>query len=47
MMLSAGANKLSNLHTHAEEYAALLMEELDPANLGYIEVYILFPSFFK
>ena len=38
--LSAGANKLSKIQEHAEEYAALIMEELDPNNLGYIEVYI-------
>lgn len=40
--LSASANKLSNIQDHAEEYAALIIEELDPDNLGYIEVYILF-----
>ena len=36
--LSASANKLSKLKDQAEEYAALIMEELDPDNLGYIEV---------
>lgn len=36
--LSAGANKLSKIQERAEEYAALIMEELDPRNLGYIEV---------
>ena len=36
--LSASANKLSKLQERAEEYAALIMEELDPNNLGYIEV---------
>ena len=36
--LSAGANKLSKIQERAEEYAALIMEELDPDNLGYIEV---------
>lgn len=36
--LSASANKLSNIQEHANEYAALIMEELDPHNLGYIEV---------
>lgn len=42
--LSASANnKLSKIQEHAEEYAALIMEELDPDNLGYIEViYILY-----
>lgn len=39
--LSASANKLSKLQERAEEYAALIMEELDPDNFGYIEVYIL------
>ncbi|KAK4374677.1 hypothetical protein RND71_005354 [Anisodus tanguticus] len=34
--LSASANKLSNIQKQAEEYAALIMEELDPDNLGYI-----------
>lgn len=37
-MLSASANKLSRLKEQAEEYAALIMEELDPERLGYIEV---------
>ncbi|CAK8572474.1 unnamed protein product [Lathyrus sativus] len=39
--LSASANKLSKLQERAEEYAALIMEELDPNNLGYIELYNL------
>ncbi|KAG4395540.1 hypothetical protein GLYMA_20G236200v4 [Glycine max] len=39
--LSASANKLSKLKDRAEEYAALIMEELDPDNLGYIELYNL------
>ncbi|CAN4100145.1 unnamed protein product [Withania somnifera] len=34
--LSASANKLSNIQKQAEEYAALIMEELDPDNRGYI-----------
>jgi hypothetical protein len=38
IMLSASANKLSKLKDQAEEYAALIMEELDPEGLGYIEV---------
>lgn len=37
-MLSASSNKLSRLKEQAEEYAALIMEELDPERLGYIEV---------
>ncbi|GMI75678.1 ROOT HAIR DEFECTIVE 2, RESPIRATORY BURST OXIDASE HOMOLOG C [Hibiscus trionum] len=36
--LSASANKLSNIQKQAEEYAALIMEELDPDNLGYIMI---------
>ncbi|XP_021281733.1 respiratory burst oxidase homolog protein B isoform X2 [Herrania umbratica] len=39
--LSAGANKLSKIQESAEEYAALIMEELDKDNLGYIEIYNL------
>lgn len=38
LILSASANKLSKLNEKAEEYASLIMEELDPENLGYIEV---------
>lgn len=38
--LSASANKLSNIQKQADEYAALIMEELDPDNLGYIMVRI-------
>jgi hypothetical protein len=44
-MLSASANKLSKLKEQAEEYASLIMEELDPENLGYIEVKLLKPLF--
>lgn len=36
--LSASANKLSNIQKQAKEYAALIMEELDPDNAGYIMV---------
>lgn len=36
--LSASANKLSNIQKQAKEYAALIMEELDPENAGYIMV---------
>ncbi|KAG6518026.1 hypothetical protein ZIOFF_021427 [Zingiber officinale] len=35
------ANKLAKLKEQAEEYAALIMEELDPENLGYIELWQL------
>ncbi|EMS59216.1 Respiratory burst oxidase-like protein E [Triticum urartu] len=38
IVLSASANKLAKLKEQAEEYAALIMEELDPENLGYIEM---------
>ncbi|KAL9688089.1 hypothetical protein QQ045_032502 [Rhodiola kirilowii] len=41
IMLSASANKLSQLKEQAEEYATLIMEELDPENLGYIELWQL------
>uniref|UniRef100_J3MTJ6 FAD-binding FR-type domain-containing protein n=1 Tax=Oryza brachyantha TaxID=4533 RepID=J3MTJ6_ORYBR len=37
IVLSASANKLSKLKEQAEEYASLIMEELDPEDLGYIE----------
>lgn len=36
--LSASANKLSNIQKQSDEYAALIMEELDPDNLGYIMI---------
>jgi hypothetical protein len=39
IVLSASANKLAKLKEQAEEYASLIMEELDPENLGYIEVH--------
>ncbi|KAJ0988701.1 hypothetical protein J5N97_007057 [Dioscorea zingiberensis] len=39
--LSASANKLSKIQDQSEEYARLIMEELDPNNLGYIEIYNL------
>eukprot|EP01018_Ginkgo_biloba_P024454 Gb_34905 [translate_table: standard] len=41
IMLSASANQLSKLKEQAEEYAALIMEELDPDNIGYIELWQL------
>lgn len=37
-MLSASANKLGKLKQQAGTYASLIMEELDPDHLGYIEV---------
>ncbi|KAL8117072.1 respiratory burst oxidase homolog protein B-like [Apium graveolens] len=37
--LSASANKLTKIVESADEYAALIMEELDPSNLGYVEMY--------
>ncbi|CAO2151160.1 unnamed protein product [Urochloa humidicola] len=37
ILLSASANNmLSKIHEQAEEYARLIMEELDPTNQGYI-----------
>ncbi|TYJ35013.1 hypothetical protein E1A91_A05G207400v1 [Gossypium mustelinum] len=39
--LSASANRLSNIQKQAEEYAALIMEELDPDNAGYIMIHNL------
>ncbi|XP_042037809.1 respiratory burst oxidase homolog protein E-like [Salvia splendens] len=41
IMLSASANKLSNFKERANEYASLIMEELDPECLGYIELWQL------
>lgn len=39
--LSASANKLPNMKRNAAEYAALIMDELDPDNLGHIEIWQL------
>ncbi|MCO5561779.1 hypothetical protein L7F22_015403 [Adiantum nelumboides] len=39
--LSASANKLHRLKEQSEEYAALIMEELDPDGIGYIEIWQL------
>ncbi|KAG7975569.1 hypothetical protein I3843_06G105900 [Carya illinoinensis] len=39
--LSASANKLSNIQKQAKEYAALIMEELDSENAGYVMIYNL------
>jgi hypothetical protein len=38
IVLSAAANKLAKLKSHAATYASLIMEELDPDHRGYIEV---------
>ncbi|GAA0161326.1 oxidase [Lithospermum erythrorhizon] len=38
IVMSASANKLSNFKQRAGDYAALIMEELDPDHLGYIEM---------
>eukprot|EP00250_Pteridium_aquilinum_P017536 c23679_g1_i1 orf=327-2906(-) len=39
--LSASSNKLSKLKDQADEYSAMIMEELDPDHLGYIELWQL------
>ncbi|KAL6195685.1 hypothetical protein ACLB2K_031303 [Fragaria x ananassa] len=41
IILSASTNKLTNLKDQAATYAALIMEELDPDHLGYIEMWQL------
>ncbi|KAG6494129.1 putative respiratory burst oxidase homolog protein H [Zingiber officinale] len=41
IILSASANKLAKLKSNAATYAALIMEELDPDGLGYIELWQL------
>ncbi|KAK3139950.1 hypothetical protein QOZ80_5AG0393050 [Eleusine coracana subsp. coracana] len=38
LTLTASANKLSKILERVDEYTALIMEELDPDNLGYIEI---------
>ncbi|WOL04805.1 respiratory burst oxidase [Canna indica] len=38
IVLSASANKLAKFKAHAATYASLIMEELDPDGLGYIEI---------
>ena len=48
--MSASANKLGNLKKQAAYYASMIMEELDPDHLGYIEVkgfFFFFFFFFK
>ncbi|CAL4993155.1 unnamed protein product [Urochloa decumbens] len=39
--LSASENKLSIIRDKAEEYARLIMEDLDPDNLGHVELHKL------
>ncbi|XP_009611455.1 putative respiratory burst oxidase homolog protein H isoform X2 [Nicotiana tomentosiformis] len=41
LVMSASANKLSKFKQHAPTYAALIMEELDPDHMGYIEMWQL------
>ncbi|XP_048322329.2 putative respiratory burst oxidase homolog protein H [Ziziphus jujuba] len=41
IILSASANKLGNLKKQAASYATLIMEEMDPDHLGYIEMWQL------
>ncbi|WCJ21397.1 hypothetical protein M5689_003553 [Euphorbia peplus] len=41
IIFSASANKLSTIQKQATEYAALIMEELDPENHGYILIHNL------
>ncbi|KAG2621236.1 respiratory burst oxidase homolog protein B-like [Panicum virgatum] len=38
LTLTASANKLSKILERVDEYTAMIMEELDPDNLGYIEI---------
>ncbi|EYU36232.1 hypothetical protein ABFS82_14G248000 [Erythranthe guttata] len=41
LVMSASANKLSRFKQDAANYASLIMEELDPDNKGYIEMWQL------
>ncbi|KAL8516150.1 hypothetical protein ACS0TY_014715 [Phlomoides rotata] len=41
LVMSASANKLSKFKQHAPTYASLIMEELDPDQKGYIEMWQL------
>ncbi|XP_047969614.1 putative respiratory burst oxidase homolog protein H isoform X2 [Salvia hispanica] len=41
LVMSASANKLSKFKQEAGTYAALIMEELDPDNHGYVEMWQL------
>ncbi|KAK1667423.1 hypothetical protein QYE76_055582 [Lolium multiflorum] len=41
IVLSASANKLAKLKSHAATYSSLIMEELDPDDRGYIEIWQL------
>jgi respiratory burst oxidase len=42
LQLTASASNLSRIEEKVDEYASLLMEVLDPENLGYIEVSLFF-----
>jgi hypothetical protein len=46
LQLTASASNLSRIEEKVDEYASLLMEVLDPENLGYIEVSLFFFSSF-
>ncbi|KAH7528865.1 hypothetical protein FEM48_Zijuj05G0123200 [Ziziphus jujuba var. spinosa] len=46
ILLSASTNQLSLSHEEAEDYAALVMEEVDKENRGYIQL-SQFETFFK
>jgi hypothetical protein len=46
LTLTASANKLTKILERVDEYTALIMEELDPNHLGYIEVYMCMLNFF-
>ncbi|CAI0548558.1 unnamed protein product [Linum tenue] len=41
ILMSASANKLTNLKENAAKYAALIMDEMDPDHKGYIEIWQL------
>lgn len=41
IMLTASTNKLSMTQEEGEDYAALIMEELDEEKQGYLEVWLL------
>ncbi|OAY80183.1 putative respiratory burst oxidase, partial [Ananas comosus] len=46
-ILSASADKLAKLKSHAAAYASLIMEGLDPDDLGYIEIWQLETLLFR
>jgi hypothetical protein len=45
LTLTASANKLTKILERVDEYTALIMEELDPNHLGYIEVLYMYAEF--